>query len=355
MALLASWQQRILDTSPADWPAAEDAVPGLYRLMNRPPPRIVRVPSPADAVREAGLEIRSTLAPRIILTALWCLSRMTNRWKIPLAELAESARQEPLRPDEAFQLATAIADSQPFQLRFLRGNEDVVVRHIERMVAAPALSRSRIAPISAFLRGAMAPGIPAIIEVVCDVLMIPDGAELMPLAILAKSCGFCLPLEKTCFLCERPELIRMQQGELHAETGPAVAWPGGAMPMWCWHGIDVDPHVLAPVETMSSHAIRRERSSVQRDIMIERFGLERFILECGKPKQQDETGVLWLASSPLKRRQVTAVEVTNGTAEPDGSFRRYFLRVPNTIRTARGAVAWTYGLTAEEYRVSVRT
>ena len=40
----------------------------------------------------------------------------------------------------------------------------------------------------------------------------------------------------------------------------------------------------------------------------------------------------------------TAVEVVNGTAEADGSRKRYVLRVPSRMRTAREAVAWTYGL-----------
>jgi hypothetical protein len=34
---------------------------------------------------------------------------------------------------------------------------------------------------------------------------------------------------------------------------------------------------------------------------------------------------------------------------PNGSRKRYFLRVSSAIRTPREAVAWTYGLTAEQY------
>jgi hypothetical protein len=45
----------------------------------------------------------------------------------------------------------------------------------------------------------------------------------------------------------------------------------------------------------------------------------------------------------------TAVEVINGTSEPDGSRKHHFLRVPSRMRTAREAVAWTYGLTDEQY------
>ncbi len=44
------------------------------------------------------------------------------------------------------------------------------------------------------------------------------------------------------------------------------------------------------------------------------------------------------------------VKVVNSTPEPDGSRREYFLRVPPTVRTAREAVAWTFGLAADAYR-----
>ena len=45
----------------------------------------------------------------------------------------------------------------------------------------------------------------------------------------------------------------------------------------------------------------------------------------------------------------------NGTPEPDGSHKRYFLQVPPTVRTPREAVAWTYGLSERQYRPVVRT
>ncbi len=51
-----------------------------------------------------------------------------------------------------------------------------------------------------------------------------------------------------------------------------------------------------------------------------------------------------------------AVEVVNGTPEADGSRKRYFLRVPLRMLTARKAVAWTHGLADEQYaRFELRT
>ena len=43
------------------------------------------------------------------------------------------------------------------------------------------------------------------------------------------------------------------------------------------------------------------------------------------------------------------VEVLNATPEPDGSRKTYYLRVPPGTRTARAAVAWTFGLAADAY------
>jgi Domain of unknown function (DUF6745) len=49
----------------------------------------------------------------------------------------------------------------------------------------------------------------------------------------------------------------------------------------------------------------------------------------------------------------SAVEVVNRTAEAKDTRRHYFLRVPSHVGTAREAVTWTYGLTAEQYAGSV--
>ena len=49
------------------------------------------------------------------------------------------------------------------------------------------------------------------------------------------------------------------------------------------------------------------------------------------------------------------VKVVNSTAEPDGSFKDYYLRVPPAITKARDAVAWTFDVSPEEYAVEAQT
>ena len=49
------------------------------------------------------------------------------------------------------------------------------------------------------------------------------------------------------------------------------------------------------------------------------------------------------------------VRVRNATQECDGSFRHYFPRVPPEIERAQQAVAWTFGLSEDQYNPDIET
>lgn len=52
----------------------------------------------------------------------------------------------------------------------------------------------------------------------------------------------------------------------------------------------------------------------------------------------------------------TSSRVVNSTPEADGTYCRYFLRVPPTIGTARAAVAWTFGIDrVADYAIAVQS
>jgi hypothetical protein len=83
--------------------------------------------------------------------------------------------------------------------------------------------------------------------------------------------------------------------------------------------------------------------------MIERFGKDRYLKESGAEMvNQDTCGTLWRKGIPGDEPLVM-VEVINSTAEEDGSFKITFLPVPPAMSTACEAVAWTFGMTTEEY------
>jgi hypothetical protein len=90
--------------------------------------------------------------------------------------------------------------------------------------------------------------------------------------------------------------------------------------------------------------------------MIEIMTPQRYVAQGGAARvAEDETGILW-RKAWLASDAWAAVEVINATPEPDGTRQHFFLQVPATMRTAREAVAWTYGLSANAYaRLAVRT
>jgi hypothetical protein len=86
-----------------------------------------------------------------------------------------------------------------------------------------------------------------------------------------------------------------------------------------------------------------------RRIMLKRYTPEKFIRDSQAQKiAEDEFGELYRKNLP-NEQALLFVKVINSTPEPDGTFREYFLRVPPEMVTAREAVAWTFGLMANEY------
>ncbi|WP_051969557.1 DUF6745 domain-containing protein [Kitasatospora azatica] len=174
-------------------------------------------------------------------------------------------------------------------------------------------------------------------------------AGLAPLAELARSAGWWWPYERVALLAERPaELHRDEAGRLDRADGPALAYPDG-FALHAWHGMPVPADFLAGLGGLTPERIREEENAELRRVMLEHYGYDRYLADSGaEPLHRDPTGVLWRIQLP-DDEPVVMVEVVNSTPEPDGTLRTYWLRVPPTIRTARAGVAWTFGLTEEQY------
>ena len=101
------------------------------------------------------------------------------------------------------------------------------------------------------------------------------------------------------------------------------------------------------IEAEANLEIRRQ--------MIDMYGLERFILDSGAEKiQEDSCGILY-RKALMGDEPIVMARVVNSTPEPDGTYKEYFLRVPPHIQTAREAVAWSFGVHAEDYAPEVQT
>jgi len=171
---------------------------------------------------------------------------------------------------------------------------------------------------------------------------------------VAKNAAWILPHERLCWLSERPTIIRSDtNGRLHAADGPALGCRDG-WSVYAWKGVLVPPWIIERPERINVRSIAANHDPQIRRCMIDILTPQRFIAEGGAYRvSQDETGILW--RQRWRWEAWAAVEVVNGTAEPDGTRKHYFLQVPPTVRSAREAVAWTYGLTEQRYRPKLRT
>lgn len=143
-------------------------------------------------------------------------------------------------------------------------------------------------------------------------------------------------------LVGRPAL-RLRGARLHAANAPAVIWPDGSG-TWYWEGLEVPSGIAAARDRLTAGDVAGIRNQELRRVVLERLGWERFLeTAAAELRAQDDYGKLWTTAIRLDGERVQLVEVVNATAEADGSYRRYFLRVPPAARTAREAVAWTFG------------
>lgn len=176
-------------------------------------------------------------------------------------------------------------------------------------------------------------------------------ADMTPLWAVSTATSWIIPHAKTCWVAELPITLSTDaNGRLHSGAGPALEY-GDGLKVFAWKGIVVPEWVVTRPDLLTVRAIDRQANPWIRRCMIEIMTPERYVALGGAScVNRDGTGKLW-------RRQWwgpgddswAAVEVINGTAEPDGTFKRYYLQVPANVRTAREAVAWTYGLTDAQY------
>jgi len=179
--------------------------------------------------------------------------------------------------------------------------------------------------------------------------------RLKPSMEIAREAGWSILFWDWAFICARPQVIeRDERGRLHCLTGPAVKYPDG-FGVWAVHGVRVPQYVIETPAAITVADINGEANAEVRRVKIERFGAHRYLLESGaKEIHADDFGTLYRRDL-LNDEPLVMVKVVNSTPEADGSFKDYFLRVPPAMRTAREAVAWTFGKSKADYQPAVET
>jgi hypothetical protein len=182
--------------------------------------------------------------------------------------------------------------------------------------------------------------------------------EELSLAAGAGVLAFAIGTRNEVVAIPRPSFRLDRQGRLHDWDGkPAACWPWGGEDVYFWQGVQMTESAgRNPAKVTAQRALGWDNAE-RRRVALERLGWERALEQLrGELVQQDDYGRLWRIEPssprtpwgiPTLPEPIVLVEVANATQEPDGSRRRYHLRVPPTIRTAREAVAWTFGFENE--------
>lgn len=183
-----------------------------------------------------------------------------------------------------------------------------------------------------------------------------EGIEIWHHLAQATCATVCL--DGIAFLLERPlDCCLNGSLRLHAHDRPALSYSDG-FEQYMWNGVAVSRQIVCEPESITVAQIESESNIELRRVMLERFGEARYLKLSGmRPVQEDEFGVLFRKEFE-NDEPLVMVKVRNATAEPDGSVRDYFLRVPPDTTTAHQGVAWTFGFIHDhehEYAPSVET
>ncbi|HIA50632.1 MAG TPA: hypothetical protein EYN91_00850 [Candidatus Melainabacteria bacterium] len=174
--------------------------------------------------------------------------------------------------------------------------------------------------------------------------------EIMPLFHIARFGHYWWPFDDVCLMVDRPIRLSVdEEGLLHNPIGCALRYRDG-WETFAWHGTFVPDRFLEfGIKKDVTHIFYEPNVEIRR-MMLEMYGLEAFIKDSGaKVVQRDKCGVLYRQHFGDNHEDIVIVHVVNSTPEPDGTYNNYFLRVPPETKTAREGVAWTFGLTADEY------
>jgi hypothetical protein len=153
-------------------------------------------------------------------------------------------------------------------------------------------------------------------------------------------------------MADRPANMVMDSWRLHCTDGPGLSYHDDFQ-LFFLKDLCVEKRIA--LGEFAAQEIDAQTNLELRRVMVERYGVERYLFATGAERvQEDECGVLY-RKEMSGDENLAMVQVINSTAEPDGTFKHYFLRVPPQMETAREAVAWTFGLAEHDYEPTLQT
>ena len=156
-------------------------------------------------------------------------------------------------------------------------------------------------------------------------------------------------------VCDFPEILRKDdRNRPHCDDGPSHRWRDG-WSLYHVHGVRVPEYVVMRPEQITVALIDAEQNAEIRRVMLDRFGPDRYVKESGAAVIDSCTSdhaIAGLRTAKLYRQElngdepIVMLDMLNSTPEPDGSIKRYMIRIdPNAyggVKTCLAAMASTY-------------
>jgi len=192
--------------------------------------------------------------------------------------------------------------------------------------------------------------------------------------------GYRLMNPNFCMVCDFPEVLKVDsRNRPHCEDGPSHRWRDG-WSLYHWHGLRVAEWIIEHPEQITVAKIDAEPNMEVRRVMIERYGMARYVKETGAEclDEAPELGVRLLRKT-VGNDQILLLHMRNSTVEPDGTVREFMSRLHSELKplppaeltgpmrakwyedhkaqklTARNAVASSFGLYGNQYAPEAQT
>ena len=170
----------------------------------------------------------------------------------------------------------------------------------------------------------------------CLNLKLPEFEKYAVWEQAALTGGFRVMHEEFCMVSDFPCRLKVdEQNRPHCADGPSHEWRDG-WKLYHWHGVRLDAQIIEAPHTLTVAQIESEANAEIRRVMIDRYGAARYLKDSGAKAVHElaaDHPVKGLRTARLLRKEVPGdetiimVDLLNSTPEPDGTTKRYQLRV----------------------------
>lgn len=326
-AMIPQWVQKWtaigLSTGPADRGRAEEAIGGYYAAA--------KLPAPKHFIWTSSPMATAVIGP----VAALLVTKFECEADDPRIQGLVSTVNEAIVAGETDPVKVAVTYCQKVVTDEAAAEVDKCVRDVIGNTWRRYIGGSSWAGWCAYV---------SFFRQVCNLPIPSETAEA-----LTESAGWVWPHQTFAVLTDRPcELHRDETGRLHNPDGPSIRWRDG----WAthhWRGTAVPAEWIESKDSVDPALALNWENIEQRRCLAEILGWNR-VLTAVKTRVvvTDNFGTLLEADLPDAPRS-RFVKVRCGTG------RDFILPVPPEMKSAHEAVAWTYGMTPEEYGPEVRT